>query len=153
MTAQKYPVVLSKVQTMKLRDILKKGTHPAQVANRARILLKAHAKKPISASAKEIGVVNATVINVKRRFFEEGLERALYDAPRTGQPKILTGGQEAKIVAIACTKAPDGFGKWTLDLLEKKICKDVKVVGRTTIYNVLLRNKLKPWREKNVVHF
>lgn len=107
---------------------------------------------PDEAIAAELELCLKTVFNVRQRFHEGGLNRALYDAPRPGQPPKLNGHEEAKVVAIACTAPPEGRKRWTLDLLTERACDDVKDVGRSTIHHVLLRNHLKPWREKNVVH-
>ena len=94
--------------------------------------------------------------NVRKKYAEGGLKRAIYDAPRSGQPKVTTIEEEVEIPALACTEPVDGYGKWTLDLLTEKINIKLKnrkkPLSRGTIHNVLLQSDLKPWREKNVVY-
>lgn len=55
--------------------------------------------------ARELGVNITTPRDVRKRYVDGGIDRALFDAPRPGQPPILTGKQKAKIVALACTAA------------------------------------------------
>ena len=46
-----------------------------------------------------------------------GLNRALYEAPRPGQPPKLADNAAAHRVAMACVDAPEGRDPWTLELL------------------------------------
>lgn len=151
----KYQVSLKKNQKNKLRSLVKKGKQSARTITRARILLLADQEKTDKEIREILEVSKWTPQNVRKKYFEGGLERALYDAPRTGQPKTTDEKEEAQITAIACAEPDDGYGKWTLNLLAKKVNKQFnkrkKPIGRTTLYNILLRNELKPWREKNVV--
>lgn len=152
----RYQISLKKNEIKKIHSILKKGKQSARTITRARILLLADQGKTDEESREILEISKWTPQNVRKKYFEGGLERALYDAPRTGQPKITDEKEEAQITAIACSESEDGYGKWTLDLLTKKVNKQLdklkKPLGRTTIYNILLRNELKPWREKNMVH-
>ncbi len=50
-----------------------------------------------------------------------GLEDALYDKPRSGQPRKLDCKREAKLRAIACSSLPEGRGRWTLRLLADRL--------------------------------
>lgn len=51
------------------------------------------------------------------------------------------------MVAIACTTPPDGYDRWTLDLLTEETQKQLCVfIGRTEIWKVCLRNDIKHWR-------
>jgi len=55
-----------------------------------------------------------------------------------------------KPIAIACSEAPEGRVRWTMDLLTEAVNKQIGVsIGRTAIYKVLLRNNIKPWLKKN----
>lgn len=152
----KYQISLKKNEINKLHSLVKKGKQSARTITRARILLLADQGITDKEIREILEVSKWTPQNVRKKYFKGGLERALYDAPRTGQPKITDEKEEAQITAIACTEPEDGYGKWTLDLLTKKVNKQLskrkKPLGRTTIYNILLRNELKPWREKNVAH-
>ena len=77
----------------------------------------------------------------------------MYDAPRPGGKRKVTGRDETTIVSIACTDPPDGHNHWTMDLITEKANEELKKkLGRTTMYRVLLKHETKPWREKNLVH-
>lgn len=153
---KKYQVSLKKKEIEKLHSLVKKGKQSARTINRARMLLLSNAGKK-DKEIREIQEVSKwTPQNVRKRYCQGGLKRALYDAPRSGQPKITTVEEEAEITAIACTEPDEGYGKWTLDLLCKKVNKKLKKrkkpISRATIHNILLSSDLKPWRKKNVVH-
>ena len=139
-----------------MRLLVKKGKSPAQTITRARILLLSYSGKTDEEIRKTLDVSVWTPQNVRKRYVKEGIQRALYDAPRSGQPKTTTAREEAEIIAIACTEPDIGSCKWTLNLLTQKVKSEFKdrkkPVSRGTIYNILLQNELKPWREKNVVH-
>ena len=49
---------------------------------------------------------------VKERYMEGGLDRALYDRPRSGASVKFSGKTKAKLTALACTKAPKGYDRW-----------------------------------------
>jgi len=49
-----------------------------------------------------------TVINVKKRYREGGLEAALYDKPRPGTKPKITGEVEAHLIALVCSDPPEG---------------------------------------------
>jgi transposase len=82
-------------------DLLSREEHPAQIAN----LLK-------------VGI--ATVYNIQKRFLETSFETALYDKPRSGKPPVIKPEEKARITALACSDAPEGFARWTLRLLADK---------------------------------
>lgn len=66
----------------------------------------------------QVGI--ATIFNIKRRYLAEGLDAALIDKPRSGQPCKIDGVARAKITALACSTAPIGHARWTLRLLADK---------------------------------
>lgn len=132
--------------------MVRSGKHKAREINRARVLLLSDTGKADEEIGEQLDISKTTARNIRQRYSESGIDRALYDAQRPGQPKKLNGKEEAKVVAIACTEPPEGAKSWTLDLLTERVAKEVKRIGRITIHNILLRNELKPWQEKNVVH-
>jgi hypothetical protein len=76
-------------------------------------------------------------------YLEGGIERALHDLPRTGKPKKFNGKDRAKITAIACTKAPKGYAKWSLTLLTEKVVElgIVKEISRAQVGRILKKTK------------
>jgi len=151
---QKHIVVLSRSQKQYLENFVRKGKHNARVLTRARVLLKSARGVTDEQIAKEEGVYRTTISRIRGRYITRGLQGALNDAPRTGQPKKLNEKSEKYLVALACTAPPEGADHWTLELLAKRMIKDKKVksISSVAIMHYLHRNDLKPWREKNVVY-
>ena len=66
-------------------------------------------------------VSQGTVSNLKRRYFDGGLDRALHDLPRPGAVPKIDGEVEARLTAIACSEPPEGYDHWTLRLLADEL--------------------------------
>lgn len=86
----------------------------------------------------------------KRRFVEEGLEQALSEETRPGAERKLSGNEEALLVATACSKAPAGRARWTIQLLADEMVRLThhETVSSKTIRRRLAENELKPWQRK-----
>jgi transposase len=138
-----------------LRSRINIGTWLARDLVRARILLlKADRSSMTQAAiAAQVGCSTAKIRRTWQRYAAEGLEAALHDQVRPGQPRTLSPQHEALVVATACTETPLGTDHWTVSLLRQKLRDEHgKDAGDETIRRVLLRNNLKPWLKKNVVH-
>jgi transposase len=147
-------IALTRSERDTLRTLLAKGRHNARELIRARVLLKSADGIAQIRIANDEDINRSTVKDVCNRFHEGGLDRALYDAPRSGQPSKLDDKAEAHLVALACSDAPDGRDHWTLELLRQQMIKDkkVKTISTVALWHRLKDRKIKPWREKNVVH-
>jgi putative transposase len=117
-TAQ--PIKLSTDERSSLTHILRRGTTPARVNTRARVLDLLHRGQHPSEIAVTLRLSLPTVFNIKRRYLSESLDAALYDRPRSGKPLKIDGTARAKITALACSTAPSGHARWTLRLLADK---------------------------------
>jgi len=71
--------------------------------------------------AKILSISHNTVGRVKKRYLEWGYEYALYDKPRSGQPKKYGIEEETVIAALACTDPPEGHKRWTIRLLAETL--------------------------------
>ena len=67
--------------------------------------------------AELLNTTPKTVSKIKKRYIEEGLESAINDKPRPGQPKKYDVEKETEIIALACTDPPKGSKRWTVRLL------------------------------------
>lgn len=155
MTAQIQVITLDSQQRQRLEGMLRKGRWTPRQMQRARILLMADDQKGASNTtiAAELSCGRETVRRIRHRFLTEGVEGALFDRPRPGQPKKLTGEDEAFVIATACSDPPLGSDHWTLKLLVKKLkTKKRKEVSTEPIRRVLLQSQTKPWLKKNVVY-
>ncbi len=111
---------LSNDERSSLKTIFRRGTTPARVQTRARVLDLLHRGHHPNGIAATFGLSVQTIFNIKRRYLAEGLDAALIDKPRSGQPCRIDGAARAKITALACSAAPDGHARWTLRLLADK---------------------------------
>src|SRR5262245_59498784 len=123
----KYVVTLAAGDRRQLERLVSSGQHPARVLTRARILLQADSGDggPACDDATIAGALDCgdrTVARVHRRYAEGGLNEALYAKKPAGrQYRKLDGEQEARLVALACSEAPGGRGRWTMRLLADKL--------------------------------
>ena len=81
---------------------------------------------------------------------EEGLERALNEAPRAGAARKLSAHDEALLVSIACSDPPAGRAQWTLDLLAGEMVRltSHEELSGATVGRRLAEMELKPWQQK-----
>jgi len=127
-----------------LVEFTRKGKRNSRELNRARIMLLTHEGKTENTIKEVLGICRASVCNVKKRYREEGLESALKDKPRPGQPKKYNDHHEAEVIAFACTKPPLGRKKWSLVLLAEELKKTegLEMINRESIRLILKKAKL-----------
>lgn len=147
-------IILSNQEKNSLKEITRKGKHSARVIKRARVLLRSESGLTDREIADQTDSAISTVERIRYRFFKGGIEKALYDASRSGQPAKLNAKTEAHLIAIACSDPPQGRTHWTLELLQKQIIKDkkIKTISTVAIWKHLRNRGIKPWLEKNVVY-
>lgn len=126
--AKRYVVSLTKEEREQLLVLLKKGTTSARKLTRAQILLHADTGASDTTTAAAVHVNVRTVERMRQRFVEEGLEAALTERRRPGGRPKLDGRQEAFLIALACSAAPRGRERWTLQLLAERLV-EVGIVG------------------------
>lgn len=121
--AKRYRVTLTQGERDELQQMISQGKSDARKLAHARVLLQADEAEeaPARTDGQIAGALNLstrTVERVRERFVEQGLESALLPArsKRIYQRK-LDGKQEAKLIALACSKPPAGKKRWTLRLL------------------------------------
>jgi transposase len=143
MPKKKYLVDLSADERDSLRQLVSRGKHSSRKVTRARILLLAADGLTDEHIVQALKTAFATVERTRKRFVEEGLG-CLNERPRRGQARKLTGKQEAYLVAVACSKPPDGRARWTLQLLADKVVelKFTNSIARETVRQVLKKTTL-----------
>ena len=106
----RYRVTLTTEERQQLKDFVSGGKGAARKLKRAQILLAvdAESKATDEVIARTLGSSTSTVYRTKQRFVEEGLERALNEAPRAGAVRKLSASDEALLVSIACSDPPAG---------------------------------------------
>jgi|TARA_Y100000294_G_scaffold90922_1_gene84746 transposase len=151
MPAKQYRVNLTQDERDHLLDITRRGKSSARKVKRSLILCKADEGLTDQQVAEALMVGPSTVSRVRQRFVEGGLERALNDRPRPGQRRKLDGKQEAHLVAVACSSAPEGHSRWTLRLLADQVVKleFTDSICRETVRQVLKKTNSSRGRRKN----
>ena len=147
---KEYIVRLTDEARQQLQDVVQSGTRAVRVVRRAIILLKSDAGLTDLQIVEHVGCGERTVRNVRKRFCREGLERSLYEAPRSGRPSDFTPRQRQRVVALACTAPPEGRTRWTLELLCEYAVKGgvVSAISQSEVSLWLRAHDLKPWRKK-----
>ena len=134
---KKYRVDLSEAECRALQRIVRSGKHAARKIRWAHALLKAHDGWKDQEIAEALDISLPTVQRIRQRFVEEGLQVALGARSQKPRPYLqrLDGKREAKLIALACSKAPDGHQRWTLRLLAKKMV-ELQIVERVSYQTV-----------------
>lgn len=130
---QMYPVVLSESEAEHLRDVMQRGAHTRRERQRAQMLLWSAGGKTDLEIAELASVRPLTVATARERWAKE---KRLADAPKPGRHKKLDGKQEALLVALACSDAPEGRESWTLQLLADKLV-ELRVVEEPVSYETV----------------
>jgi transposase len=96
--------------------------------------------------ADALGVTPRTIEHLKQRFVEEGIDAALERKPREKPPRevIFDGAFEARLIALACSEAPEGHERWTVRLLADKAVelRFAASVSHMTVQRVLKKTNL-----------
>jgi predicted hydrolase (HD superfamily) len=118
--AIRYRVDLTDTERAALREIISKNKAKRRTIVNAYILLKtdrtcgwAHADMALAYE-----VSTKKVEQLKKRFVEEGFEAAWYRKPVTNaHRRKMTGDEEAHLMALSCSQAPEDHERWTLRML------------------------------------
>jgi hypothetical protein len=145
MRQTKYAVALTEAERARLRALAGRGTAPARMLTRARILLKANQGEggpgwTDAAIGGALDVHPATVARVRRAFVEGGMDAALArKRPDRVYARKLGGASEAHLVAVACSDPPVGRERWTLRLLADELVRleVVPAVSHETVRRTL----------------
>ena len=107
--------------------------------DRINILLLLNKGKKDSEIVDFLGVERTTIWRVRKRYLSEGLQSALEEKSRSGQPRKYGPKEEAEVIALACSSAPEGRSRWSLELLTEKLRKRKGLgnINRETIRLIL----------------
>lgn len=145
-----YKVTLIDTEREQLQSIMSKGKHSSLQFRNAFILLNCdeakHGQKVSNEQiAQMLQITTKTVERLKQRFVEEGFEACMDRRPYPEVKEIKTDGDfEAHLVATSCSKAPEGYTRWSLRMLADRMIqlKYVESVSHETIRQVLKKTKL-----------
>jgi transposase len=118
---KKYVVQLINEERVQLEQIISKGQCGVRQIRRAHTLLLSDAGKTDEAIADLLHITTVTVAQTRKRWCTERLNRNLTDQTKRARKRKLDGKQEAFLVALACTDAPQGREHWPLRMLSDKL--------------------------------
>lgn len=116
---KKQHVTLSETDRMYLNNLIRKGEQPVRVYKRALALLELDRGQTYTRVMETVRLTQPTVAGLAKKYQQIGLG-CLEDQPRSGRPIEFDGAVRAKITALACSEAPEGYGQWSLRLLAEK---------------------------------
>ena len=147
----RYRVTLTKEERNELEALTRRGKISARrfIHAGALLLCDAGANGPawtVADTAAALGVTSRTIEHLKKRFVEDGIEAALERKPREKPPREVTfdGAFEARLIALACSDAPEGYRRWTVRLLADKAVElnFAPSVSHMTVQRVLKKTNL-----------
>ena len=133
---EKCKILLTESERRELQEILRKQSVGAAKLRNARILLMSDAdargleSNPDWYIAQVVGLSTGQVGRIRRRCVQQGVSACLSRKKRElppHQPKI-DGAAEAQLIALCCSEPPEGYQRWTLQLLADELGR-LKVVA------------------------
>jgi transposase len=145
---KKYIVRLSDEERSQLAELTSKGKAAAYKIRHAHILLKADANGPAWTDkriAESFSVSVNTVLGVRQRLVEQGLEAALNRKKQAHPSRTprLDGEGEARLIALRCSEPPTGQARWTLRLLAAQAValEIVEAISHETVRQALKKTR------------
>jgi transposase len=141
---KKNRVTLSDAERQELTELIRSGKSSSRKLTRARVLLKSDENVDDWTDvriAEALDVCVRVVEDVRKRFVEGGVKAAIDRRPQPARPEKhkIDGPAEAKLTMLACSVAPEGYGRWTLNLLADRMIelKFVDTVSHETVRKAL----------------
>lgn len=152
----KYIVTLTSEERAALQELISKGKTQGYRIRHAQILLKLdeipeNQKWTYEAIREAYGGTPYTISQIAKRFVTEGMEAALGRKEQQNRHRKVDGNVEARIIAIACSDAPEGRDHWTLQMIADELVRlgVVDSISDTAVMNTLKKTNLSPGRKKN----
>lgn len=133
---------LSDEQRAELERLARTPSVPNQLAQRARIVLRAAEGATNRQIAAELGLSLPTVGDWRTKFAREGTD-GLSDRPRPGRPRTVDETTVNRVVAKALEPPPDGTSRWSVRDLARCLS-----LPTTTVHRILRDNRVKPHQVK-----
>ncbi len=152
----KYIVTLTDEERNMLQELIAKGRTQGYRIKHAQILLKLDEipenREWTYAKIKEAyRATPHTICQIAKRFVTSGVEAALGRKEQVNRHKKVDGRVEAHIIAIACSEAPEGRERWTLQLIADELVRlgVVDSISDTAVMDTLKKTNLSLGRRKN----
>ena len=145
-----YRLYLTEEEKELLQNTISKRKANAPAVVRSQVLLaiaENGANKTDREASALFGLSTRSIERLRKCSCEEGVERAIAGKKReVFREKKMTGEVEAKLTMLACSTAPEGYSKWTLQLLADKIVElnYIESISHTLVGTTLKKMKLNP---------
>lgn len=149
----KLKIQLSTSDREQCESYIRTGKHAARSINRVRILLCWDDGLSVNDIHDRLGASVPIIYNVYHRYQSGGLPGVIEDRPKSGAPPKIVGKVEATLIALACSKAPDGYEHWTMQMLADKLVslQLVDEVSDETVRQHLKKAKSNPGKKTSGV--
>jgi transposase len=139
-------IALSETDRSRLYLFIHSGQQSARARTRAQIVLKLGDGWSLADVCRAFDVCRNTVVNVRGRFAKGGVDAVLRHKQQARYRQALTGQQQARLIAVACSKIPDGHHHWTVRMLANKAIElgFVEKISPETIRAVLKKTSSSP---------
>ncbi len=156
---KRYVVRLTSDERTRLEGLIKYGREAAYRRRHAEVLLLVdegeYGPKQIDREvAERTGFARRTVEQIRERCVTEGLASALERKKRSRErARRLDGEDEARLISLACSDAPEGHARWTLNMLADKLVEldVVESISHECVRQVLKKHH-QTLAEANVVY-
>ena len=131
---KKQHIELSEADRIRLSELLSRGVLSVRTQKRATGLKYLDGGKTYQEVSDLLEVAYPTVLTWAKNYRKGGLA-FLTDKPRSGRPVVFDGEERAKITALACTDAPEGYARWSLRLLADRLV-ELEIVDKVSYSEV-----------------
>jgi len=143
----RYKVTLTEEEREELRTLLQKGGKGYRIKH-AQILLKLdetpeNKEWTYDRIKSAYNATHTTIAGVAKRFVFEGVEAALGRKKQENYHRKVTGEIEARICAIACSDAPAGRSRWTMQMIADELIRleVVDYITDSTVCEVMKKKR------------
>ena len=152
----KYIVTLTDEERDMLQELIAKGRTQGYRIKHAQILLKLdeipeNREWTYDKIREAYHATPHTICQIAKRFVTGGVEAALGRKEQVNRHKKVDGRVEAHIIAIACSEAPEGRERWTLQLIADELVRlgGVESISDTAVMDTLKKTNLSLGKRRN----
>ena len=152
----KYIVILTDEERNMLQEVIAKGRTQGYRIKHAQILLKLeeipeNREWAYDKIREAYHATPHTICQIAKRFVTGGVEAALGRKEQVNRHKKVDGRVEAHIIAIACSEAPEGRERWTLQLSADELVRlgVVESISDTAVMDTLKKTNLSLGKRRN----
>lgn len=144
---KKYVVSLTEADRLTLNKLIKNGNETAKRHKIAQVLFKSDVEQGRTDTEieEEVKISIRTIQRLRIKYVTGGLEKVFEKkhTPRLSRRKFK-GDEEAKLITLCCSEAPEGYARWSLRLLADKVVElqIVDEVSYSTIHQTLKKTNL-----------